>query len=290
MSVAEISPQYAHEQHTILNVESNYRIIIMKKLVLVGALLLTIAGIAEAADMPLKAAPLPVHWTGCYFGVNLGGAWSNSHATPGSFTSNGFVDFAGREAQGEFSTYDFGGGGFTGGGQLGCNYQVSSSWVIGVETDFNGTTLSQLSSFAFPTTAAFNTNTQSASQSLSWLGTVRGRLGYLVTPSWLVFATGGLAYGQVDNTVSTVGVPDGFAGTTVAVSSNSNRTGYTAGGGVEYAISNKWTAKLEYLYYDLGSETLLLNYASLPGGVGNAINYTFTEKGNIVRLGLNLRF
>jgi outer membrane immunogenic protein len=267
----------------------------MKYPTLGGAMLLAACGLAQAADMPLKAAPPPVGWTGCYFGVNIGGAWSDATATPGGFVSNGFVNFPGRVAEGQFRSYDLGGGGFSGGGQLGCNYQAGV-WVLGAEADIQGTTLSTNGSFAFPTTAAFITNTQTASQSLSWIGTVRGRLGYLITPSWLVYGTGGLAYAQVDNIFTTLGVPNGFPGQPVSVSSSDMRTGWTAGAGMEYALTNTWTAKVEYLYYDLGSQTLLLSYAGLPSpppgppAPGNAINYNFTEKGSLIRVGLNLRF
>jgi outer membrane immunogenic protein len=254
---------------------------------------------ASAADLGYPA-PAPVYtkapimapwsWTGFYIGGNVGGAWSNNKADPGAFTTTGFVDFAGRQALGQFPSFGVGNSGFTGGGQIGYNFQIIPSWVAGVEADLNYVGINGSKTLSFPV-GAFDANTQSASEKETWLGTVRGRLGVTtLNDRLLVYGTGGLAVGDVKNAVQTVGVPNGFPGVLVGVTSSSTRTGYTFGGGLEYAFTRNWSAKAEYLYYNLGTETLNLNYGVLAGGAGNAINYKFGETGNIGRVGLNYRF
>lgn len=172
---------------------------------------------------------------------------------------------------------------------MGCNWQVAPAWVVGVETDINYTGLKNTTTFAFPATN-FDANTQSATQNIPWLGTVRGRVGITPTPSFLLYVTGGLAYARVENSVATIGVPNGFPGVLVGVSSASTRAGWTAGTGGEWAFAPNWSVKLEYLYFDLGTQTPNLNYAVVTGGAGNTINYSFAERGQIARVGVNYKF
>jgi outer membrane immunogenic protein len=134
-------------------------------------------------------------------------------------------------------------------------------------------------------------NTESASQKLSWLGTVRGRLGFTVLDNKLLaFATGGFAYGRVTDSVQTIGVPNGAGGILVGARSDAIRSGWALGGGLEYKFLGDWSAKAEYLRYDLGSQTLTLDFAAVPGDAGNTFSYKFHDSGNIVRVGLNRRF
>ena len=143
--------------------------------------------------------------------------------------------------------------------------------------------------------------------SLDYVGTVRGRLGWLFTPTLLLYGTGGLAYGgvtlntatQVSNTafyISNWNVSPGFGG----VNYSNTQVGWTAGGGLEWMFWPNWSAKVEYLYYDLGSVTQSFalpitttytyegnqyNDAALFGGQVRA-----RLNGNIVRAGLNYHF
>ena len=105
-----------------------------------------------------------------------------------------------------------------------------------------------------------------ANVNLSWFGTVRGRVGYLVTPTLLLYGTAGFAYGQVN--------AFGFSNTP---------TGWTAGGGVEWMFAPHWTAKLEYLYVDLSSN-------GATGGLGFNYGYYFHPQFNVVRVGVNYLF
>jgi outer membrane immunogenic protein len=244
-----------------------------------------------AVKAPPPVIPLAVYnWTGWYVGVNAGGMWGDDHADPGAFVSNGFVNFANREAMGQFPTYRFGDSAFIGGGQFGYNWQ-SGAIVSGFEADFQYTSHDSTQTVAFPA-GAFNANTESANQKLDFLGTVRGRLGYTFTPMFLGYVTGGLAYGQMQNSVTTVGVPNGFAGVAISGSSTDWKAGWTVGAGFEYAFMNNWSVKAEYLYYDLGSsQNVVLDYSALAGVAGsNLIYYRANVNGNIVRAGLNYKF
>ena len=165
-----------------------------------------------------------------------------------------------------------------GGLQVGYNYQFGQSIVIGVETDFQGTSIrgggnnasQQLiaspygafgSQYLAPIGALTGANT-----SLSWFGTVRGRVGYLFLPTLLIYGTGGFAYGQVD--------AFGFSNTP---------TGWTAGGGVEWMFAPNWSAKAEYLYVDLSSN-------GATGGLGFNWGYYYHPQINVVRAGVNYHF
>jgi outer membrane immunogenic protein len=151
-------------------------------------------------------------------------------------------------------------------------------------------------------------NTQiNASSYLEYFGTVRGRLGYLVTPTWLAYGTGGLVYGRVkDNTSISQSNNDcaSFPGDCLVSnvfssgSISDTRTGWTAGGGLEWMFARNWSAKVEYLYYDLGSVTssgTLVTGAGTFGGIAgttSTVAWQSTTKfnGNIVRLGVNYHF
>jgi outer membrane immunogenic protein len=243
--------------------------------------------------MALKAPPSPpvqaTSWAGCYLGGNVGGAWSHTSADPGSFVSTGFVDFAARQAVGQFPSFGLNDGGAVGGAQIGCNWQPSATWVLGVEADFDGSSVRKTTTFAYPA-VGFDANSESAGQKIPWFGTVRARIGITPSAAWLLYVTGGLAYARVENSVSTTGVPDGFPGVTVGVNSSNERVGWTVGGGAEWALSPAWSVKAEYLHVELGHETLNLNYAVLAAGAGNAINYSFRERFDVARVGLNFHF
>ncbi len=140
------------------------------------------------------------------------------------------------------------------GGTLGYNWQVNQT-VFGLETDIDWSNIRGSSSCG----AGFSCEARN-----NWLGTTRARLGY-AADRFMPYVTGGLAYGGVKSSVAGVG------------SSSNTKAGWTLGGGIEAAISGPWTAKLEYLYVDLGHADSVLGS-----------NTTF--RSNIVRAGLNYRF
>jgi outer membrane immunogenic protein len=185
--------------------------------------------------------PPPYGWTTCYGGLNAGGVWS-----PGM---DAF--------------------GFTGGAQVGCNWQWNS-FVWGGEADLQYTGLDG-SRDVFASNASAHQDFRSR-----WLATFRGRAGWLVTPNMNFYATGGLALANV-NTASTVN----FNGTINNLSDSTTHAGWTVGAGLEWMfVPGVWSAKVEYLYVDLG-------HATNPLPISNN-DLSLTE--NIFRIGINYHF
>jgi len=223
----------------------------------VAALGLIAAGAASAADLPSRRGPVmaPVYapvftWTGFYVGANAGYGFGQLDST-----NLGVIGGPG----GSFSDPD----GFIGGGQVGYNYQMGQ-WVFGLEADFQGADLKASTGNTF---AGFR-----ASNELTYFGTVRGRVGYAID-RFLPYVTGGFAYGQVKNKITTP---------TFAFSDDNTQYGYTIGAGLEYAFTNNLTAKLEYLYVDLDKESF-----TVPGAT---LNTNVETKFSVVRAGLNYKF
>jgi outer membrane immunogenic protein len=285
----------------------------MRRIVLSAVLFGTLLSSAMAADLaPLyKAPPAPVcFWCGWYAGVNVGAAWAQDPAVQ---TSGGAVSAAptfGPEAAvaATLASTSLGSrqSGFIGGGQVGYNWQAAS-WVYGAETDIQGLTKDLTSTTATVTSGvpgfpleAF-TSTTSVSKSLDYFGTLRARFGYLLTPGFLVYGTAGLAYGGVHASTAISQADTGIAGAFTAAygsaaSTSQTRAGWTAGGGVEMQLGPRWTAKAEYLYYDLGSVSyalpnLVATLPVIPSPIWvAAAQSTANFNGNIVRLGLNYKF
>lgn len=218
---------------------------------------------AQAADL-YRAPPAPPPsyvppvvaantWTGFYAGINGGYGWGTG--------DDAITYFEGADQ----STRGQPEGGF-GGGQIGYNYEVSS-FVFGVETDFQGAGIS--SSVGGTTAAGVGFTSQ---QNIDWFGTVRGRLGYAFNQV-LIYGTGGFAYGNVSQHANYGG--DVFG-------SNTTQTGYAVGGGIEYKLNPAWSLKLEYQYINFGSETL-------TDSLGNTATPQDTSL-QTARIGVNYHF
>lgn len=227
-------------------------------------------GSAMAADIPpapytkAPAVMIPIYnWTGFYFGGNLGYGWGRSNDSSTLTDSTGAVVFSTQNASNL--------NGIVGGGQIGYNWQLDSRWVAGLEADFQGT--GQKGNINFATGGVPYT----LSQQIDWFGTVRGRVGFLAAPTVMVYGTGGLAYGDVKSSVT--------AGTFPTTSATNTNVGWTAGAGVEGALGGNWTAKLEYLYVDLGKAT-----GSLTATPALTQNYSSHVTDNVVRVGINYRW
>ena len=123
-----------------------------------------------------------------------------------------------------------------------------------------------------------------AQAKLDYLATIRGRVGYTLTPNLLGYVTGGLAIGGGSASATGTLFPLGFPTWTGAGSAS--RVGWTIGAGAEYALSNNWSVKGEYLYYNLGSTKLVAVDALLP----SAVAYNVKRDGHVFRLGVNYRF
>jgi outer membrane immunogenic protein len=269
----------------------------MKRLVLTGFALATLAiSPAIAADMPVKApilkAPPPgFSWTGFYIGANVGYGWGDGDT---SFTplptAAGFANLAP-------TTLSPKPAGFLGGGQVGFNWQTGMA-VWGLEADLDGSgitgSVTQSPIIQNNGTSFGAGSAVTASENLKWFGTVRGRLGFTPADRWLVYATGGLAYAQVNYAANSNFIPPGTQ--QYPANFTQTHTGWTAGGGVEWAFANNWSAKIEGLYYDLGNVSSTAN--GVPGlaagacGSGPAfcqVGYTWKTTGEMVRGGLNFK-
>jgi outer membrane immunogenic protein len=250
---------------------------------------------ALAADMALKAPPPApsYNWTGFYVGPNVGYGWGNS-ATDGTF-GDPATPFSSSQTM----------NGWLGGGQAGYNWQFNRNWVFGVEADIEATgqnsaadpsAATPCTAPTYPTyTSSCSTSTGSLNEKLPWFGTARLRLGFLPANRWMLYATGGLAFGEVESTstvsttttTTTLLSPASSSLTTVAAAAtNTTRAGWTIGGGSEWILSGPWTAKLEYLYVDLGS----VSNTWVGLGPLSPINTSSHITDNILRVGVNYIF
>ncbi len=272
----------------------------MKQALVATMSLFSLAGVAMAADLPSKKAAAPATpppavatWTGFYIGAVGGYAWNTGGygvsvgGAPGGI-STPTQNVIARSLRG-------GSSGVTFGGEAGYNVQMDPSWVGGVEGDLSYANLGVSSRkvgvalFGAPNPPKLVTTT--GSDSLNWMGSLRGRVGYLPTSTILVFATGGLAVGGPSAKLG-VATSGGFSPAdtySMVASSSGARLGWIAGAGVEVIVAPNWSVKAEYLHYDLGSPSLSL---ARP----NATPPGFTAvgapgfKGDIVRVGVNWKF
>jgi outer membrane immunogenic protein len=247
----------------------------LRKFLLTSVIASAIVSSAYAADLPSRrpppaayAPPIPIFtWTGFFIGVNAGGALragNNSGYYNAAF-------FGGAAPVAGFNNNNS--GRFIGGGQVGMNWQINQ-FVLGTEVDGQALVGGNNN---FPGAPSAN-NT-------GFLGTVRGRAG-VAFDRFLVYGTGGLAFGSAgwpNTVVATVGGIPGFFSSS---GGDTSRIGYAAGAGVEYAFTNNWSVKAEYLFTDLGRNNRTFFLAGTPAG------FTFNnrEQNHIVRAGLNYRF
>jgi len=240
----------------------------MKRLLLAGVLAFAAGGQVLAADLPPPApppppprapatyvpVPIPVFtWTGFYLGVNAGygfgsSTWTNGLGTTGSFSTNGVLV----------------------GGTVGINYQMGG-FVVGIEGDgdwsnLNGTSSTGACGFVGGAGAGCETKS-------NFLGTIRGRAGW----AWDRIMFYGTAGGAIVNVQTSLNPP-------ATTFDSTTKFGWTAGAGIEAAITPNWTAKVEYLFVDASNATCGVNCGPTVG----AATVKFTE--NVVRAGINFKF
>jgi outer membrane immunogenic protein len=230
-----------------------------------GLMVLAASG-ACAADLSVyKGAPPPAYsWSGLYVGANIGYSW-------GAAKFESVLTGIGTTSHSQNMN------GVIGGFQSGYNNQFGV-WVLGFETDFQFS--GQKGGSTFPGFVAGISVT--TDERLNWFGTSRTRIGFLAMPNILIYGTAGMAYGQVksNGTVTAAGVgsfTDSFKDV---------KAGYAIGGGVEGAFGGGWSAKLEYLYMDLGKTEHTFGTVVL----GAIATETRRTTDNIVRVGMNYRW
>ena len=278
-----------------------------------GRFMMTLGSIACADGIPGPyRGPVyiaPSSWTGFYAGVTLGGASSTGDTSQGINSIFCTFGVVGCPASGSAlasalpGSFNTSGSGVIGGGEVGWNWQ-SGHLVWGIETDFSATDISGSQTVApsaalvgFPGHHAVNVQ-ETVSERLSYLGTVRGRLGYTLMNSLLAYGTGGFAYGQVKSSASLAENLSGGCACgpfpTVTDSQSTTMTGWTVGGGLEWRFAPQWTLKGEYLHYDLGTLQNNLGFIQ-TGGLGNPFYGATTTvsskvEGEIGRVGINFGF
>jgi outer membrane immunogenic protein len=266
----------------------------MKKLLITTAIATLAASAAFAADLPSRKAPMlpppppPPLWTGFYAGLNAGYSFGmNNTVTTGVAPAQDALAallpagllVPGSSALANAGVANITRNGFIGGAQVGYNYQWGSSFLIGLEADLQGAGIRgsggnggfAQDGFAIGGGLLSVTRTSSGfndiNAGIDWMGTVRGRVGYLFTPTMLLYGTGGLAYGGAYanttnslNHIINVGVAPPLANITAVFPTvagvgrySETLLGWTAGAGFEWMLSPGWSLKAEALYYDLGT-------------------------------------
>ena len=299
----------------------------MKKLLLSATLTTLLTSTALAADLPSRKESVvtpntaPV-WQGFYTGLNSGygfgtannaqqTGWANPDGFPTKTYPLAAIAFASANS---YMGRDITQSGYIGGGQIGYNHQYGQNLVFGFEADMQGAGIAGQGNSRGVAPVANNSSygnilvgSNSVIQAgINWMGTARGRVGYLITPTVLAYATGGLAYGgtYVKNFnisyEATTGGTSALSNARINSFWNQNaqqnfNVGWTAGGGFEWMMAANWSLKGEALYYDLGNTTLanIATYSTRDtpafyqaGGSNTRAYY----QGVIARAGVNYHF
>jgi len=252
----------------------------MKLLRVICLLSLTCLLSGQAALAAAGTSSPSFTWTGPYVGLHVGYGWGSGDTNFNPLPDPVSFGMPATKLTPHPS-------GVQGGIQAGYNYQMGC-FVAGIEADFSG---AGMSGARFSPAAILGDGTQfpalTAHQEINWFGTLRPRLGYTVTPNVLVYGTAGLAYGNVSSSANTDFRPIFPTFAYYPASVSQTNVGWTAGGGIEYAISKCWSVKAEYLYMDLGSQSAVANpNLSIPFQVG----YKWQTTANILNFGVNYRF
>ncbi|MFZ0525783.1 MAG: outer membrane beta-barrel protein [Xanthobacteraceae bacterium] len=242
----------------------------MKQILLSGACVAAIAAAmaasASAADLsprpvykapPMAAAP-QFSWTGCYVGGNAG--YGMASRTWNAIATTPVTTFVSQHTSG---------GGFVGGGQLGCDYQ-SGNWVVGIEGMVDGSTIDRNTSIGNVLPGA------SLTDKVTSFETLTGRLGWAADRS-LFYVKAGAAW---DQTTGAINAPAGFS----SESHSATNSGWVAGGGWEYAFTPQWSGKIEYDYMGFGNQSV-----AYPLTTAGSVNFTHQNLQTILA-GLNFRF
>jgi outer membrane immunogenic protein len=269
----------------------------MKRILLATVALIGWSGATFAADMPVKAPVAPMvcptcNWSGFYIGVNAGGSIGvdsnvdrlSGFPTGGGFPNNPYLSSDDKRAL----------PGGLGGAQIGFNWQAGN-WVFGGEADWQySNERSTLTVTGQDLAATLFTSSYSDEERIKSLGTARARLGW-ASDGWLWYVTGGAAWARVEsNYVLTSSLPAVTFASPVSVGFATNKGGWTVGGGVETCLgtfgSSNWSAKLEYLYVDLGSITNAFQTPTTTAGTFATFSSSNSIRDHIIRVGLNYRF
>lgn len=233
--------------------------------------------LAMAMAAPANAA----NWAGPYVGVNAGYGWGNADTNISPLpTAAAFANLMPTTIKPKVN-------GAVAGGQVGYNW-VSGNWVYGLEADMSW---SGMKDTVMQTPIIQNNGTPWAgtltvSQKITSFGTLRGRIGQDVGNNVLIFGSGGLAWGTVKTNLNSDFRPQGNV--QYPASQSKTKLGWTLGGGVEWAFNPTTTFKVEYLYVNLGKQSITAN--PVPANPPFQVYYDWKAKAHIVRAGVNFLF
>ena len=264
----------------------------MKKLLLAAAsfavFAITNVAAADAADLGARfygapPPPLPVwSWTGFYIGGNFGGGFGDKWWDNNNSLNNAFWFGYPGQSIGTTSME-----GFLGGGQVGFNWQFASPIVVGVEWTFDGSDINGHFNTGIPGTLTM-TNTSK----LDWLSTVVGRIGVTVDNHALFYAGGGAAWTRENDSVASFGPGLNASGQNISYNSTATEAGWTVLAGVEYAINQNWSARLQYNYIQFSNPSI-----TMPSGnpattavTGSVLGVSTPLRLNVVTAGVDYRF
>jgi len=250
-------------------------------------------GLAFIAAVPALAADLPVEmpakatfaqrftWTGCYIGMHAGGAWKSNDVTDPVLLVQDNINLGGPGfTTGGPTTVGLRENGAVVGGQLGCDYQFPSNFVLGVEGAASGSTMKGTRVVALPDSPP---DTELLTIKTDFIPSLTGRVGY-AADHWLFYGKGGAAWANSKYSITgnfggaglfAPSVPFDFEGL-------GSRLGWTVGGGIEWAFAQDWSARLEYDYYDFGTQAVTMNDVNNGSGP-----LTFKSTMQTVKLGVN---
>jgi outer membrane immunogenic protein len=265
----------------------------MKRLIFITAVVAAlIATPAMAADMPVKAlaytAPSAVfNWTGAYAGISLGGRWTDTAwTTIGIGSPLGSPDPTANPSSLESST-------FRAGGYIGYNWQITPLSVIGAEADAGWGHINNTLA-GIPGTygtcglcvGPLATSVDSSNVKLGWDGSLRGRIGFLITPTSLLYATGGLAWQQANINATCDGSLVSWCIAVRSETFSTTKVGWTIGGGVEALLWSNWLLRAEYRYADYGN----ISHTFFAGSNADAVDMQASLKTKTALIGLAYKF
>jgi outer membrane immunogenic protein len=248
-----------------------------------GNIFLATSQAGLAADMrnraPIyKTAAVEDNWTGFYIGGHAGYGWGAKNMDGLETGPAPIIELL--PYSNEISPK-----GALGGATLGYNWQ-KGFWVTGIEADISLANIrgSGVQASLFSPLGALTGQQAEASQTMNWFGTVRGRLGFTPSAGTLVYATGGLAVGDMNYS------SEWYVSNTIQYPSAENKTkfGWVLGVGAEWLVVGNWSLKTEYLHYDLGKHTVSFSDATFAAN-GASLEATFKNHDDIVRMGINYR-
>jgi outer membrane immunogenic protein len=260
----------------------------MRRLLLSSVSVLALTFTATAQTSGPRAAT----WTGFYIGGSLGGVNSSGRQTISGDAASGAPLFASTNS----------GSSFVAGAFAGYNFQISPNFVVGGEADISGLSsrhrIQAVSNFPLNWSSRDGEDSYGVANvvgrtSMKWMGTLRARAGVTFDNIFL-YGTGGLAFGAVKSSTN-ITIPEFDGGTeasgvSYAGSTSKTKLGWALGVGAEMMITDRWTARLEYLHYDLGSVGYTMTAVDIDGGGYPRFTSKAKVAGDLVRVGLAYKF